>query len=101
MAKRNEDETENIVSDMELNVHCSNKDVSVPYSSTSSLDESEKILVDDEKNTLVISKGSTSNQTEVIVKPLHTKNVKNIRVKSTPEYDTLFPDFYFSSANGG
>ena len=30
MAKRNEDETENVVSDKELNVHCSNKDVSVP-----------------------------------------------------------------------
>ena len=89
MAKRNDDKTENIVSDRELNAHCSKKDISVPCSSASSVYESEKILLDNDENTPVISEDSVSNQSEVIIKPVHT---------SRPQYETFFLDFYFSSA---
>ena len=70
-------------------------------SSTSSVNESEKILVADDENTPVISEDSISNQSEVIVKPVHTKKVNDIRVKSTPQYETLFHYFYFVSAQNG
>ena len=59
---------------------------SVPCSSTSSINESEKILVDDDENTSIISEDSISNQSEVTVKPVNTKNVKDIRVKATSQY---------------
>ena len=49
MTKRNENETGNAISDMELKVHCSNIGISVQCSSTSSINESEKILGDDDK----------------------------------------------------
>ena len=101
MAKRNGDKTENIVSDRDLNAHCSKKDISVPCSSASSVYESEKILLDNDENTPVISEDSVSNQSEVIIKPVHTKNVKDIRVKSRSQYETFFLDFYFSSAKDG
>ena len=58
-------------------------DVSVPSFSTS-VNESED---------------SFSNQSEVIVKPMYTKNVKDVKVKSMSQYETLFTDFYFLSAN--
>ena len=63
--------------------------MSVPCSSTSSINESEEILVDDDENTSVISEDSISNQSEVTVKPVHTKNVKDIRVKSTSQYGDI------------
>ena len=101
MTERNVDETENAVSDREINVHCSKVEVSLPCSSTSSVDESEKNLVDDDENTPIISEDNVSNQSAVIVKPVITKNVKDIRVESTSQYETLFPDFYFLSSKDG
>ena len=68
IGKRYADKTENAVSDRELKVDVA---VSVPCSSTSSVNEREKILVNDDENTPVISQDSISNQSEVVVKPVH------------------------------
>ena len=79
MTKCNEDETENAVSDgvksplFQGRYLCS---ILLYFPHWSG-----KILVVDDENTPVISEDSISNQYEVIIKPVHTENVKYIRVQ--------------------
>ena len=57
--------------------------------------EIKTILVDDDKNTPVIV---FLTNLRLLFEPVHTKNIKEIRVILVSQYETLFLDLHFSSA---
>ena len=96
MAKHNKDETENAISDRELNVNCSKIDVCLMLFYLS-INESEKILVDDNKNTPVISEDCISNQSVSLLSLYTLKTLKISELNQCLDMRHYFLIFYFSS----